>query len=112
MFRFFRGVCAANPSGLTHLAVASSQRVDAAALAKKLARRFGEEVTEELLLSTVLHVRQRLGLIRRWGEREGGRQREGDACLVHQLSDLEFEQTRMHQVRVAQHKRCPAKQVT
>ena len=57
------GVRTGNPSGLTHLAVASSQRVDA--LAKKLARKFGEEATKEVLLSTVLHVRQRLGLIRR-----------------------------------------------
>ena len=74
----FRDVRAGNHSGLTHLPVASSQRVDAAALAK-LARRFGEEATEELLLSTVLHVRQRLGLIRRWrvSEREREREREG-----------------------------------
>ena len=42
-------------------------------------------LAKKLLLSTVLHVRQRLGLIRRQGEREA----EGDACLVRQLSDLD-----------------------
>ena len=47
-----RGVRTGNPSGLTHLAVASKRQASAwmqPALAKKLARRFGEEATKEVL---------------------------------------------------------------
>ena len=73
------------------------------ALAKKLARRFGEEATKELLLSTVLHVRQGL-------ERERGRGREMPVLCAG--SRTWTEQTCMHEMRVAQDRHCPAKQVT